>query len=62
MEKPMKMSSASTDGATESSMGDCSSADLTKGFCKLAPIEEPYNSPFQTVEGGFLGRARGWER
>lgn len=59
-------SNASTAGATTSSMGDCSLADVRKGYCveqsAPPPFEESPFSPFALRPGGFLTRPGGWER
>ena len=69
MNDKLRESNASKDGATQSSLGDASMADLKDGFCKIDGSEE-YGSRStsgdkgipQTAEGGFLGRPHGWER
>lgn len=60
-----KQSQDSKAGATTSSLGDASMADLGKGFFN-ADVAEPtpdYMMPFQDGDqGGFLGRPTGYER
>jgi hypothetical protein len=65
-------SAGATDGATQTSLGDCSMADLKRGYC---PCEHEYadegysmrdrNGDTSVPRGenkGFLTRPYGWER
>lgn len=47
-------------------LGDCTKADLKKGYCKIdenygGPLEFP-GAPELSDAGGFLSRPNGWER
>ncbi len=61
-EKVMRDSAAAHDGATESSMGDASHADLDKGFTKENGSVHTQRTTVMPNDGGFLGRSGGWER
>lgn len=64
MTDKLRESTAPTDGATKSSLGDATKADLKKGYCDIdydSPIDDiPVPGPMDS--GGFLGRPEGWER
>lgn len=59
-------SDCSADGATSSSMGGASKADLMKGYQTLTDESSPgtklETQPLEMVPSGFLGRPAGWER
>lgn len=62
----LKKSNASCEGMTDSAMGEASYANVKRGWydASFTPLVE---SPFEHLlddskKGGFVGRAKGWER
>lgn len=61
----MPTSSATKDGMTDNVLGDVEKSDLEKGFCVLPERqgpEDPIADELNGIGGGFVGRAKGWER
>jgi hypothetical protein len=61
----MPTSSAPTADLTDNVLGDANKADLDKGFCTLPEPTGEDMTPdylFGVAPGGFVGRAKGWER
>ena len=53
---------SSTEGMTDNALGGASMADVKKGFTALTE-ERDSEFDFEPMpQGGFLGRANGWER
>ena len=51
-------------GATTSSMGDASKADLSKGYfnADTPPPEHSFEAMMNAEKGGVVGRPEGWAR
>lgn len=54
----------SSQGATPSSMGDASKADLSKGYfnADTPPPEHSFEAMMTAEKGGVVGRPEGWAR
>ena len=57
-------SGSSTQGATDSSMGGASTADLERGYCesKAPDTDVTLETALFSTKSGVLGRPQGWER
>jgi len=63
----MKDNGGSKKGCTKGSLGDASVADLDRGYSDAEPKSQKLHDaastmPFESPEGGFVGRPDGWER